>query len=232
MAFDFRCRLSPRGHVFRQTRSSTHPDFNPKSSYWFNVPSSRQLLRPSVPPLPFPYRPSSSPTCVLTKDPDPFCGDVPSHPRLGSQNSWPISSADTHPTMSAWSFPPTQRGGTIVDIHAKLLPPTVASRPTTPAALYTVQILCGYRYTADPEKDIVSLAVNRSGVNISYTKFASLLSIWVPVSVQYIVVDAGAHCNAVISIFGTQHHYSFSHSNPNRAIRRSRRTPVCRVVRT
>lgn len=131
---DFRCRLSPRGHVFRQTRSSTHPDFNPKSSYWFNVPSSRQLLRSSVPSPPFP---------TAQAPPNPFCGNVPSHPRPSSQTSWPTSSAGTHPTMSAWSFPPTQRGGSVVDMHAKLLPPAVASRPTTPVALYTVQILGG-----------------------------------------------------------------------------------------
>ena len=122
------------------TRSSTHPDFDPKSPYWFNAPSSRQLLRPSVPPLPFPYRPSSSPTCVL---PIHSVVMLSSHPRLGSQTSWPTSSAGTHPTMSAWSFPPTQRGGSVVDMHAKLLPPAVASRPTTPVALYTVQILGG-----------------------------------------------------------------------------------------
>ena len=148
-------------------RSSTHPDFDPKPLYWFNAPyhQIRQLLRSSVPPLPFPYRPSSSPTCVL---PIHSVVMLSSHPRLSSQNSWPISSADTHPTMSAWSFPPTQRGGSVVDIHAKLLPPAVASCPT-PVALYTVQVLGGYGYTDDPEKDIASLAVNHSSVNTLYT---------------------------------------------------------------
>ena len=59
--------------------------------------------------------------------------------------------------------------------------------------LYTVQVLGGYRYTADPEKDIALLAVNHSGVNISYMKFASLLSIWVPVVCNSLVDEV--HCN-------------------------------------
>ena len=143
MAFDFQCWLSPRGHVYRQSPDALfNPDFDPKSPYWFNAPSSPDLSIPqafgSISPLS--YHPSSSPTCVL---PIHSVVMLSSHPRLGSQTSWPTSSAGTHPTMSAWSFPPTQRGGSVVDMHAKLLPPAVPSRPTTPVALYTVQILGG-----------------------------------------------------------------------------------------
>ncbi|KAL4076429.1 hypothetical protein V8B97DRAFT_1921875 [Scleroderma yunnanense] len=157
----------------------------PKSSYWFNAPSSPDPSIPPVPPLPSSYRPSSSPTCVITEDPDPFRRDVPSRPRLGSQSSWLTSSAGTHPTMSAWSYPTMQHGGSVVDIHAGLLPLAGVSRPATPAALSTAQVLGGYGYTADSEKGIASLAVNEPGVNISCVKYVAwLLSIWVPLGLS------------------------------------------------
>ncbi|KAG6331516.1 hypothetical protein ID866_7573 [Astraeus odoratus] len=157
----------------------------PKSSYWFGAPSSPDPSIPPVPPLPSPYRPSSSPTYVISEDPDPFRRDVPSRPRLGSQSSWLTSSAGTHPTMSAWSFPPTHHGGSVVDVHAELIPPPAASRPATPAALATAQVLGGYGYTGDSEKGIASLAVNEPGIDISYARYVSwLLSIWVPLGLS------------------------------------------------
>ena len=156
----------------------------PKSSYWFNAPSSPDSSIPPVPPLPSSCRSNSSPTptCIITEDPDPFRRDVPSRPRLGSQSSWLTSSAATHPTLSAWSFPPTQHDGSVADLHAGLLSPGMASRPATPAALSTAKVLGGYGYTADSEKGITSLAVADPSVDISYAKYLTwILSIWVPV---------------------------------------------------
>ena len=46
--------------------------------------------------------------------------------------------------MSVWSFPRTQHGGSIVDIHAKFLLSAMESYPTMPAALSIVQVLGGY----------------------------------------------------------------------------------------
>jgi len=222
-----------QSHNARFNPTGSQLTLAPKSSFWFNAPSSPDPSIPPVPPLPPPYRRSSSPTCVITDD--------PSRPRLGSQSSWL--------TSSAWSFPQTQHGGSIVDIHAELLSPAMASRPATPAALFTAQVLGGYGYTSGSEKGIASLAVNDPGVDISYVKYVSwLLSIWVPVvrgfarlwsslysreylqglsfldrhlgfcSIQRTVADAGTLYNVVLSPFGTQHLHSLAHSNPNWAI--------------
>ncbi|KAI6120815.1 hypothetical protein EDD17DRAFT_873973 [Pisolithus thermaeus] len=177
-------------HHGRFNPAGSQQTLAPKSSFWFSCPSPQDPSVPPVPPLPSPYRPSTSPTCVIGDDPDPFRRDVPSRPRLGSQSSWLTSSAGTHPTMSAWSFPTAHQVESTVDVRAGLLPAAPGSRPTTPAALSTAQVLGGYGYTADSEKGIASLATKGSGVEISYSRYVSwLLSIWVPtaLSLPYLI---------------------------------------------
>ncbi|KIJ69756.1 hypothetical protein HYDPIDRAFT_78117 [Hydnomerulius pinastri MD-312] len=153
----------------------------PKSSYWFNPSSSTSDPSiPPVPPLPSPYRGSSSPTCVISEDPDPFRRDVPSRPRLGSQSSWLTSPAGSQVTMSTWSYPTTPYSGSVADINAELLPNRMASRPTTPA-LSSARVLGGYGYPGDSEKGIASLAVSGSEVDVSFYRYVFwMLSIWVP----------------------------------------------------
>ncbi|KAI6042739.1 hypothetical protein EDC04DRAFT_2964607 [Pisolithus marmoratus] len=169
-------------HNGRFNPTGSQQTLAPKSSFWFSAPSPQDPSIPPVPPLPSPYRPSSSPTYAVNDDPDPFRRDVPSRPRLGSQSSWLTSSAGTHPTVSAWSFPTAHNVESVVDIRAGLLPHAApASRPATPAALSTAQVLGGYGYTGDSEKGIASLAAKGSGVDISYSRYAFwLLSIWIP----------------------------------------------------
>ncbi|KAI6122720.1 hypothetical protein EDD16DRAFT_1779991 [Pisolithus croceorrhizus] len=154
-------------------------------------PLPQDPLVPPVPPLPSPYCSSTSPTCVIGDDPDLFCCDIPSCPRLGSQSSWLTSSTGMHPTMSAWSFPTAHQVESTVDVRVGLLPATPGSRPATPTALLTAQVLGGYGYTADSEKGIASLTTKGSGVEISYTRYMSwLLSIWVPMalSLSYLIL--------------------------------------------
>ncbi|KAI5999860.1 hypothetical protein F5J12DRAFT_270440 [Pisolithus orientalis] len=172
-------------HHGRFNPTGSQQTLAPRSSYWFSAPSPQDPSIPPVPPLPSPYRPSTSPTFVISEDPDPFRRDVPSRPRLGSQSSWLTSSAGTHPTISAWSFPATPHGESVVDVRAGLLPAAPGSRPATPAALSTAQVLGGYGYTADSEKGIESLATKGSGVDISYSRYVFwLLSIWVPTALS------------------------------------------------
>ncbi|KAI6112822.1 hypothetical protein F5141DRAFT_1063160 [Pisolithus sp. B1] len=141
-------------------------------------PSPQDPSVPPVPPLPSPYCSSTSPTCVIGDDPDLFCRDIPIHPRLGSQSSWLTSS-------TAWSFPTAHQVESTVDVRVGLLPATLGSRPATPTALLTAQVLGGYGYTADSEKGIASLTTKGSGVEISYTRYMSwLLSIWVPMALS------------------------------------------------
>ncbi|KAI6095142.1 hypothetical protein EV401DRAFT_1896143 [Pisolithus croceorrhizus] len=99
----------------------------------------------------------TSPTCVIGDDPDLFCCDIPSCPRLGSQSSWLTSS-------TAWSFPTAHQVESTVDVRVGLLPATPGSRPATPTALLTAQVLGGYGYTADSEKGIASLTTKGSFV--------------------------------------------------------------------
>ncbi|KAF9226909.1 hypothetical protein BS17DRAFT_776320 [Gyrodon lividus] len=187
-------------HQAHQRQGSVHfnpaasqPSLVPKSSYWFNPPSpAMDPSIPPVPPLPSPYRGNSSPTFVISEDPDPFRRDVPSRPRLGSQSSWLTSHAGSQATLSAWSYPTTQHGGSVVDINAELLPHTMASRPATPA-LSSAKVLGGYGYTADSEKGIASLAVADSEVDISFYRYVFwMLSIWVPLglSLPYLLSSA------------------------------------------
>ncbi|KAH7887332.1 hypothetical protein F5I97DRAFT_1805406 [Phlebopus sp. FC_14] len=177
----------PPQNSTRFNPTASQPSLAPKSSYWFNPPTPINVYDafiPPVPPLPTPYRQSSSPTCVISEDPDPFRRDVPSRPRLGSQSSWLTSPAASQVTLSAWSYPTTQHGGSTADIHAELLPPAAASRPATPA-LSSAQVLGGYGYTNDSEKGIASLAVSGSGVNISFYRYVFwILSIWVPLGLS------------------------------------------------
>ncbi|KAH7907503.1 hypothetical protein BJ138DRAFT_1129128 [Hygrophoropsis aurantiaca] len=161
----------------------------PKSSYWFNPPNSAHASDsdiPPVPPLPSPYRPSSSPTCCggLSDDPDPFRRDVPGRPRLGSQSSWLTSHSGSQATLSAFSYPTTHHGGSAVDLNTGLLAPPTASRPATPA-LCSAQVLGGYGYTADSEKGLASLAVTGSEIDISLYRYACwLMSIWIPLGLS------------------------------------------------
>ncbi|KAI6046837.1 hypothetical protein EDC04DRAFT_2627739 [Pisolithus marmoratus] len=178
-------------HNGRFNPTGSQQTLAPKSSFWFSAPSpqdprstssilSRRLIVPA-----------SSPTYVISDDPDPFRRDVPSRPRLGSQSSWLTSSAGTHPTVSAWSFPTAHNVESVVDIRAGLLPHAApASRPATPAALSTAQVLGGYGYTGDSEKGIASLAAKGSGVDISYSRYAFwLLSIWIPTGLSFLTLS-------------------------------------------
>ncbi|KAF9232790.1 hypothetical protein BU15DRAFT_54645 [Melanogaster broomeanus] len=157
----------------------------PQSSYWFCPPTpATGSSIPPVPPLPSPYRGSTSPTCVMSEDPDPFRRDAPSRPRLGSQSSWLTSPAGSQATASAWSYPTTPLTGSAVDIHAELLPHSISSRPATPA-LSSAKVLGGYGYTGDSEKGIASLAVTDSEVDISFYRYVFwMVSMWVPLGLS------------------------------------------------
>ncbi|KAG1735718.1 uncharacterized protein EDB91DRAFT_551386 [Suillus paluster] len=155
----------------------------PKSSYWFDPPTpmTSDALIPPVPPLPSPYRSSSSPTCALSSDPDPFRRDAPSRPRLGSQSSWLTSAPGSQVTHSAWSYPTTPRSGvSVIDLNAELLPH--ATRPLTPA-MSSARVLGGYGSQGDSERGIASLAYSGSDVDISFYRYACwMMTIWVPLA--------------------------------------------------
>ncbi|EGO02088.1 hypothetical protein SERLA73DRAFT_71232 [Serpula lacrymans var. lacrymans S7.3] len=150
-----------------------------KSSFWFNPPTpanGRDSGIPPVPPLPSPYKQSTSPTCALSDDPDPFRRDVPDNQRarLGSQTSWLTSPSASQVTLSAWSYPTGRGDASTPDLNAELLPSTAVSRPVTPA-LASAQVLGGYGYTRDAEKGIASLAVTGTEIDVSvYRDFQGL----------------------------------------------------------
>ncbi|KIK92545.1 hypothetical protein PAXRUDRAFT_829852 [Paxillus rubicundulus Ve08.2h10] len=180
--------------------AASQPSLAPNSSYWFNPPSpATDPSIPPVPPLPSPYRSrgASSPTFVISEDPDPFRRDVPSRPRLGSQSSWLTSPSGSQITASAWSYSTTHHGGSALDIRTELLHPTMASHPATPA-LSSAKVLGGYGYTGDSERGIASLAMTDSQVDISFYRYVFwVLSIWVPLGLSLPYLLSGAIIGSV-----------------------------------
>ncbi|KAH7922976.1 hypothetical protein BV22DRAFT_1197017 [Leucogyrophana mollusca] len=186
--WSFSTHQTHHGSMRLNPAAASQQSLAPKSSYWFNPAASAHALDspiPPVPPLPSPYRPSTSPTCCgLSEDPDPFRRDVPSRPRLGSQSSWLTSPSGSQVTLSAFSYPTTHHGPSAADLHAELLPSTAVSRPATPA-LSSARVLGGYGYTADSEKGIASLAVTGSEIDVSFYRYACwLMSIWIPLGLS------------------------------------------------
>ncbi|KAF5346032.1 hypothetical protein D9757_014278 [Collybiopsis confluens] len=176
-----------------QPQSGSHPSLPAKSSYWFGSSSLQVDAIPPVPPLPSPYGPLS-PTSASLAEPDPF-GRTPSpqphYPKerlLGSQKSWLTSSAGSHSTISAWTYPTTRaesiRNASSPNLDTALLPSTAvaSSRPVTPA-LSSAQVLGGYGYN-DSEKAATSPASGTS-LDISvYRTIGWLLLIWIPLALS------------------------------------------------
>ncbi|KAF9450669.1 hypothetical protein P691DRAFT_700859 [Macrolepiota fuliginosa MF-IS2] len=186
---------SSHGHGRPQTGS--HHSVPVKSSYWFGAPSREDI--PPVPPLPSPYG-QISPGADSLADPDPFRRDTPSplphHPlvRLGSRSSWLTSANGSQTTVSAWSFPATQRepsvrSPSVRDVHT---PSTLVSRPNTPA-LASAQVLGGYGYAPDEvEKGVLSLAAaSDTTLEVSLTHnlgWFSLILVPYAFSLPYLVI--------------------------------------------
>jgi hypothetical protein len=179
---------SAHGHEFPKSQTGHKGSVPTKSAFWFSNPSSGELV-PPVPPLPSPYGATSE---TLSGDPDPFRRDLPplpNHPRgrLDSQTSWLTSSYGTQPTLSAWSFPPSQHEGSL---HSpSLRSPSVQdfhsnpSRPATPA-LATAQVLGGYGYGPGNKSDgsLSSLAAPAGAeINVSLRSVIGwFISLWLP----------------------------------------------------
>ncbi|KAK7049701.1 hypothetical protein VNI00_005732 [Paramarasmius palmivorus] len=181
-------------HGHGRPQNASHPSIPGKSSYWFG-PASQEQFVPPVPPLPSPYGPVS-PTSASLAEADPFRRTPsplpgPEHPRqrFGSQTSWLTSSAGSHGTISAWSFPASShhegsiRNASSPNLQTELLPSTAVSRPSTPA-MANAQVLGGYGYTPskDSESGIAAFAApSGTALDISiYRAIGWFITIWVP----------------------------------------------------
>lgn len=203
-AFSFSTHHTVRTHSRAASNSSTrmlphpvtasYPSIAPKSSYWFNpaTPFGSRESVPPVPPLPAPYRPTSTTSAQINDDPDPFKRPVP---RMGSQSSWLTEPSQYQPTLSNWSFPATQppspppTAASLPMLGSDLLPSTAVSRPTTPA-MANAEVLGGYGYNADSsqEKGFNSFSSTASR-DLDMTVFRTagwLVMIWVPQVCGYI----------------------------------------------
>ncbi|KIK67707.1 hypothetical protein GYMLUDRAFT_68728 [Collybiopsis luxurians FD-317 M1] len=181
-------------HHGGRPQTAAHPSVPAKSSYWFGSSSPQVDAIPPVPPLPSPYGPLS-PTSASLAEADPF-GRTPSplpqqpRERLGSQTSWLTSSAGSHTTISAWSFPATKAGSirnaSSPNVNTALLPSTAvaSSRPATPA-LSSAQVLGGYGYK-DSEKGTASKSLPGASLDVSmYRTIGWLLLIWIPLALSF-----------------------------------------------
>ncbi|KAF8076690.1 hypothetical protein FPV67DRAFT_1649473 [Lyophyllum atratum] len=205
---------SHHGHGSGRPQIGSHPSIPAKSSFWFNSSTPNVDDVPPVPPLPSPYGPLSATAETLT-DPDPFRRDTPSplpdHPRtrLGSQTSWLTSSNGSHQTMSAWSYPASNREGTLrnastTDLHTPL---TAISRPTTPQ-MANAQVLGGYGFapgSLEAEKGLAALATPPgTTIDISMIRLLGwLIVIWVPIalSLPYLItVSQRSSASTLMSI--------------------------------
>ncbi|KAL0580731.1 hypothetical protein V5O48_001289 [Marasmius crinis-equi] len=185
---------SNHGHGLGRPQNGGHASVPGKSAFWFGAVSQEHI--PPVPPLPSPYGPIS-PTSASLAEPDPFGRAVtptstsqlvPQHPRqrFGSQTSWLTSSAGSHATMSAWSFP---ANGSSPNLQTTLLPSTAVngSRPATPA-MAEAKVLGGYGYTPkDSEAGIAGLAL-APGTSLDITVYRAIgwfFTIWIPLALSY-----------------------------------------------
>ncbi|KAH9943214.1 uncharacterized protein BXZ73DRAFT_97267 [Epithele typhae] len=169
--------------------TASFPSLAPKSSFWFNPasPFGSQETVPPVPPLPAPYRPSSTTSAHINSDPDPFKRQAP---RNGSQSSWLTEPSQYQPTLSNWSFPATQppspppTAASLPALGTDMLPSTAVSRPMTPA-MASAEVLGGYGYTpegAEAEKGLNSFSSTASNdLDMSIFRTAGwMVLIWVP----------------------------------------------------
>lgn len=166
------------GHASSHGRPQNggHHSVPTKSSYWFGAASREDI--PPVPPLPSPYTSQTvSPTAETLADPDPFRRDTPSpmpnypRTRLGSQTSW-LTSNGSHTTISAWSFPTTQRESSIYSpsVRGVQTPSTLVSRPNTPA-LASAQVLGGYGYgPGEAEKGVSAPTAPGTTLDVSLAR--------------------------------------------------------------
>lgn len=204
-AFSF---SSHHSHV-QHPAIASQPSIPAKSSYWFGpaTPANgimSQETIPPVPPLPSPYRTSTSPDSPgFENDADPFYRAESPHAareRIGSQSSWLTSTSGTRQTLSAWSFPTTHHThldpalvsaiSSTHDLNQELLQ---TSRPTTPG-MSQAQVLGGYGWSpiaSDKEKGLSSFSdVAPTDVDISFWRIAgwlsSILLPWVRLSSSFV----------------------------------------------
>lgn len=186
-------------HSHGRPQTTNHPSVPGKSSFWFGSATQNDIQVPPVPPLPSPYGPPSpgplSP--AFTSDPDPFRKESSEtvvnnqKPRMGSQTSWLTSSAGSHTTVTAWSFPETQHDGTHQETTTLRNPSPQefhtapnsirgGSRPLTPA-MANAQVLGGYGYM-EAERGLTAFAAPiGSTINISYVPAIGWsVMIWLP----------------------------------------------------
>ncbi|KAI9000773.1 hypothetical protein BD414DRAFT_532602 [Trametes punicea] len=192
--------------------TASYPSLAPKSSFWFNpaTPFGSRESVPPVPPLPAPYRPTSTTSAHINDDPDPFQRQAP---RMGSQSSWLTEPSTYQPTLSNWSFPTTQppspppSAATLPALGTDMLPSTAVSRPLTPAMASTA-VLGGYGYVPEngqAEKGLNSFSSQSSG-DLDMTMYRTigwLLMIWVPLglSLPYMfMVSPGSATSPAASI--------------------------------
>ena len=184
-------------------QTAHHPSIPAKSSFWFGSTTHNDIQVPPVPPLPSPYGPNPvSPTSAGLADPDPFRRDAPTpvphgqKPRFGSQSSWLTSSAGSHTTVTAWSFPATHREGSVREVSTPDCNTALntVSRPVTPG-LADAQVLGGYGYAhgnMEAEKGLASLAA-APGTTIQISMLPALLwsvMIWLPIVSDFEFLDS------------------------------------------
>lgn len=176
-----------------------------QSSYWFNASATA----PPVPRVPSEYYAThASPSAASLQESDPFrrhspdnsvldlpAGATSQRPRFGSQTSWMTSSAGSHTTVTAWSFPGTQHdNGSFLDprepsSRAGLLAPP---RPSTPA-LANANVLGGYGYNPSAQEGsektlaLAQLAASpNADIDISVWRLVGwLVMIWVPMGLAF-----------------------------------------------
>ncbi|KAI0638426.1 hypothetical protein C8Q77DRAFT_1215235 [Trametes polyzona] len=192
--------------------TASYPSLAPKSSFWFNpaTPYGSRESVPPVPPLPAPYRPTSTTSAHINSDPDPFKRQAP---RMGSQSSWLTEPSTYQPTLSNWSFPtshppsPPPSAATLPGLGTDMLPSTAVSRPLTPA-MASAEVLGGYGYvgeSGEAEKGLNSFSSQASSdLDMTFYRTAGwLLMIWVPLGLglpYMFMVSPGSPTSSVASI--------------------------------
>ncbi|KAF9266312.1 hypothetical protein L218DRAFT_985929 [Marasmius fiardii PR-910] len=229
----------PSHHGHGRPQNGGHPSVPGKSSFWFSPMSQEHI--PPVPPLPSPYGPLS-PTAASLAEPDPFGRAqtptstlMPQHPRqrFGSQTSWLTSSAGSHVTMSAWSFPATHREGSIhnassPNLDTQLLPSTAVSRPST-LAMADAKVLGGYGYVPkDSERGLAALAA-APGTSLDITVYRAIgwfITIWLPLGLSYPYLISLSQDNIVTTLISVLLTLSVTLSSPILALNILCRSPL------